>query len=230
MTPELLSAMQAHAAEEFPRESCGVVIDVQGVAKYWPCVNAAAGLGAMVAAPLSLIAAEDAGRVVGYAHSHAQAPPRPSLMDVVQCDLSGLPWWVVQTPGTLWERMNPTGRKLTERLFLFGVDDCWAIVREWYALEMKIELADFVRDYAFWEDGFEPHVHHMKDAGFSEVSKDDVRRGDVMLFRIGAKTITHCGVFLGDGKMLHHIERQLSRCEILDGKWAGRVAMVVRFA
>ena len=228
MTPELLAAMQAHAAEEFPREACGVVIEEAGAAKYWPCVNIATDLEIMVAAPRSLIAAEDAGRLLGYAHSHAQGPPSPTFLDIKFCNRSELPWWIVQAHGDQWSRLNPIGRKLVERQYVFGVDDCWSVCREWYNTVMELDLPDFVRSFGFWTEGFEPHVHHMKDASLEEVSKDDVRRGDLLLFKLGAATISHCGVVIGDGTMLHHMETSLSRYEQLNDKWAKRIAKVVR--
>jgi cell wall-associated NlpC family hydrolase len=139
----------------------------------------------------------------------------------------GLPWWVMAPSGP-WTRYDPRSRPVLGRRFVFGVDDCWSICRDWFGREMGLAMPDFEREPNFWETGFEPHVEHLAAAGFVPVPFGGLQRGDGLLFRVCAKTITHCAVYLGDGWMLHHIEGMLSRKEPVDRRWMKRLAMVVR--
>lgn len=226
MTPELLAQLRSHAERAYPDESCGVLIEVQGQAVYYPCANAAPSPGTMAPAAFDLVRAEAAGRLLGYCHSHPNALPTPSDTDLAACKRSGLPWWIVQQPGNLWERIDPEGRPYIGRQYVLGVDDCWSLVREWYNREMGFGIQDFERYPEFWQHGFGPHL---EETGFARIGEnDEVQYGDAMLFRIAAKVATHCGIYLGEGKMLHHFDHSLSRREELNDKWLKRLVMVVR--
>jgi len=226
VTPELLATAVADARLCTPREAAAVLVEIAGAPCYWPCQNLAAGNAHVNFAPVSLAAAEDAGRLLGYVHSHSGST-EPSGTDLSNCQATQLPWWIVNPAGR-WRRLDPSSRPLLGRQYAFGVDDCWSIVRNWYAQNRALALPDFVREPHFWESGFEPHLAHMEAAGFVPVAFDSLREGDALLFRMAAKTITHCAVYLGGGWMLHHAEGHLSRRELLDRKWMKRLAAVVR--
>lgn len=227
MTPELLLAAQEHALACFPRESSGVVIEANGCAEYRLCRNTQAGEDTFEIDPDDLASAEDAGRLLGYIHSHPGGPLAPSGADLEGCNASRLPWWIVDGSG--WVRVDPVGRPFEGRQFVMGVDDCWSLVRDWYQSGLGVSLPDFTRSNLFWKEGHMPHLEHMAEAGFREVSRDGLEPGDTLVFVVAAKTANHCGVYLGNGIMLHHLPHQLSRAVQLDGNWQQRITKVVRY-
>lgn len=227
MTPSMLESARAHAAECYPAEAAGVVIEVNGKAEYRPCRNLGTEPDVFILDPDDSAAAEDEGRLLGYIHSHPGGPVTPSEADRAGCDRSGLPWWVIEYPGEAWTRLDPVGRKLEGRQFVLGVDDCFSLVRDWYAATL-CNLPDFERVEKFWERGLTPHLDHMEAAGFYEVHREDLQSEDVILFKVAAKTTNHCAVYLGSGMMLHHLPGQLSLAEQIDGKWQARITHVVR--
>lgn len=227
MTPELLLAAQQHANACYPRESCGVVIDFEDEATYRPCGNLSACPNDVDFDPLDLATAEDAGRLIAYVHSHPDGPVIPSERDRASCEASGLPWFIVEAPGITWTRLDP-GRSYEGRSFVFGVDDCWSLVREWYMWERGWIIPDFLRSMDFWKRGETPHLDHLEAAGFRYVLPHEMRPGDGMLFHVASRTVNHCAVFLGNGVMLHHLPGRLSRIDQVDGDWLGRLDRVVR--
>jgi proteasome lid subunit RPN8/RPN11 len=228
MTPELLSKAHIHAMEMSPMESVGVVIDIKGTAEYRRCKNLSTVEDELDLCPDSLVAAQDEGRLIGYIHSHVGGDVRPSATDVKSCNATGVPWWVVTDASQAWSRIDPVGRSIEGRQFVFGVDDCWSIAREWYALANDRELPDFLRSDKFWEHGETPHLDNLLAAGYYEINIKDLREGDGLLMEVAALTINHCAIYVGHGKILHHLPNRLSRIDEYDGHWQGRTRMVVR--
>lgn len=228
MTPELHHLAWKHAKERPDIETSGLaVFDGESII-YWPCGAEAPRPDSGRPRYLDMIAAEDAGTVVGLIHSHPDGDTTPSPLDIEQANLMQLPWWIIDPVTGNWTRLDPVSRPLLGRPFVMGVDDCWSICREWYSREHNVSIPDFVRSAGFWERGFEPHVVHLDEAGFCEVTSNGLEKGDGLLFRVADRFITHCGVYLGNGEFLHHIDDTLSRKEKLDPKWMRRVAKVVR--
>ncbi|MFP3822548.1 C40 family peptidase, partial [Bacillus sp. SIMBA_008] len=74
-----------HAAAEYPRECCGLVIAGADGERYIPCRNTAATPSEHFRLPAEdYAAAEDQGRVLALVHSHPNAPAVPSDADKVQ--------------------------------------------------------------------------------------------------------------------------------------------------
>lgn len=55
-----------------------------------------------------------------------------------------------------------------------------------------------------------------KDHGFIEVMATDIQTNDVLVFDYGEGIITHVCVYLGEGKILHHMSNKYSSIDPLD--------------
>ena len=71
----------AHAAKEFPREACGLLVIQKGREVYCPCRNIGVGTDQFVIHPEDFVAADRQGEIVGVFHSHPNMPPEPSQAD-----------------------------------------------------------------------------------------------------------------------------------------------------
>ena len=102
-------------------------------------------------------AAEDAGEIVMVCHSHPFASPQPSAADRAMCELTRLPWLIVNHPLGDVCAFVPIGYRtpLLGRPFVHGVHDCYSLIRDHYAWELGIELPDFPRAERWWEQGGE---------------------------------------------------------------------------
>lgn len=210
-----------HAKQEDPRESCGLVVIVKGCELYWPCTNISEDEQQFVLDPSDFAAAEDAGEVIAVVHSHPIHAARPSQADLVSIERSGLPWYIVNPRLEQWsDAINPTGYKapLIGRSWVWGITDCWTLTRDWYA-EKGLDLPD-------WDRPATPELFEEKpmfdgcwrDAGFTELQQEDsLRVGDALLFSIGRSRFNHCGVYIGDQMVLHHLRNRLSSRDMYGG-------------
>ncbi|MCR1763509.1 C40 family peptidase, partial [Pseudomonas aeruginosa] len=74
MRKQILSAIRAHAAEEYPREACGVIVGAGKAQQYVRCRNTAGQPQEEFRMhPGDYAAAEDLGEVVAIVHSHPDA-------------------------------------------------------------------------------------------------------------------------------------------------------------
>jgi cell wall-associated NlpC family hydrolase len=100
---------------------------------------------------------------------------------------------------------------LLGRQWVWGITDCWSLVRDYYKQERGIELKDYERTITpeeFMKDPlFESYAWR---TGFRELRPDEkLQTGDVLLMSILDSTLNHVAIFLGD-EVLHHLTDRLS--------------------
>ena len=228
MTPGLLAIARRYAEEAAPAEACGLVV-VQGGSHsgdYWPSRNLSPDPDRFAIHPEDWATAEDMGRIAAVVHSHPDGTTKPSPADVQACDLSGVPW-VILGEGSSWNVLQPAGIPLEGRQFCWGLSDCYSLVRDWFK-QHGVLLADFQRAPEFWKQR-DLFGDGLAQAGFKPVPDGELQHGDGLLFSIkGLEVTNHCGIYLGDGRMLHHLPGRLSMAEPI-GAWVRCLKGVVRY-
>lgn len=246
MRKHILKSIQDHAATEYPREACGLLVRVGRREQYTPCLNTAATPSEEFRiSPEEFAEAEDAGKVVGIFHSHPDATSRPSDRDLAMCEASGLPWHILSWPEGDLRTITPKGdTPLMGRPFVHGAWDCFAVVRDFYIREAGIELPNYERADDWWEDqnAVSLYEHNWESAGFFRVTEP--RRGDMIVMRVGkTKHPNHAGIYLGNDPslpgeisqvvgpgpfLLHHIYGGISEPIVYGGSWLERTELVLR--
>ena len=211
-----------HAQREDPKESCGLLLNIRGKEKYFPCRNLSmTDHQCFIIDPEDYVKADNTGEITAVVHSHPITPPTPSQADKISCEQSNLPWHIVNPKTEQWAELKPEGYKpeLCGRPWVWGITDCWSLVRDWYKEEKKIELIDYERHMTPEEFLHNPlFEQYAKNTGFRELEKDEsLQIGDVLLMSISHPTLNHVAIFLGD-VVLHHLTDRLS-CREAYSQW-----------
>ena len=213
-------AALSHAKVEDPKESVGLLLNIKGKQRYYPCNNLSmSSYQCFVLDPIDYVKADNLGEITAIIHSHPTTPPTPSQADLVSCENSNLPWHIVNPKTEQWGYCEPSGYEapLLGREWVWGITDCWALVRDWYKKEKDIDLImgtrpvtpeEFMENPMSEENG-DGH-NFLLQAGFRLLEPNEKsENGDVLLMSILAKGLNHAAIFL-DGDVLHHLTDRLS--------------------
>lgn len=130
----------AHAKDQDPKESCGLLLNIRGKERYYPCRNLSmTDHQCFIIDPEDYVKADNTGEITAVVHSHPITPPTPSQADKISCEQGNLPWHIVNPKTEQWGYYEPCGYKppLLGRPWVWGVTDCWSLVRDWYKEEKK---------------------------------------------------------------------------------------------
>lgn len=114
--------------------------------------------------------------------------------------------------------------------YLEGNQDCYGLLRRYYALNYGLSLRNYARPLDF-ADSIDLITQNFSNEGFIilDVSLDRLQIGDGLLFRLNNKRfVNHVGAFVGNGYVLHHLYQRLSSIDALTQVWKNRVVSVVR--
>ena len=212
----------SHAKKQDPKESCGLLLNIRGKEKYFPCKNLSmTAHQCFILDPVDYVKADSAGEIIAIIHSHPTTPPVPSQADRVACEQSNLKWYIVNPKTEKWSAFEPSGYKapLLGRQWVWGVSDCWSLVRDWYKEEKNIILRDWDRPTTPEQFLKNPLFESCAwRTGFRELRPDEkLIDGDVLLMSILSPTLNHVGIFL-NGDVLHHLADRIS-CKEPYNQW-----------
>ena len=77
------------AKKEYPKESCGIILLIEGKKVFQPCINISTDSDNFIIDPRQLADIEDMGEVFGIFHSHCNATSNPSTIDIYSCEKTG---------------------------------------------------------------------------------------------------------------------------------------------
>ncbi|MBP0943081.1 C40 family peptidase [Pseudomonas alliivorans] len=246
MHKKILAAVQAHAAAQYPRECCGLLLAIGRQQQYFPCMNSASDPNEEFRiSPEDYAAAEELGEVIGVVHSHPDATSRPSPRDRAMCEATGLPWYILSWPEGDLRTVVPTGdTPLLKRPFVHGVWDCWQVCADWYKREWGIEFEAYSRSDGWWElaDAESLYETRYEAAGFVRV--DQPQRGDLIVMEVGrTRHPNHAGIYLGSDAtlsgeqsgvvgvgpfLLQHLYARQSEITVFGGPWLDRTRLILR--
>jgi len=203
-----------HAKVEDPKECVGLLLNIRGKEKYFPCRNLSmTAHQCFIIDPEDYVKADNTGEIKAIVHSHPVTPPFPSEADKLSCEQSKLPWHIVNPKTEQWGYCEPCGYKppLKGRPWVWGVTDCWSLVRDFYKEEKNIELLDYERPVTPQEFNDVPlFERYAERTGFKELDPNEtLKNGDILLMSIMYNTLNHVAIFL-DGDVLHHLTDRLS--------------------
>lgn len=224
-----ITAAKKHAREQYPKESCGFVVDDM----YVPLENNAQD-------PEKAFSIADAeyikysSKIQAVIHSHPDGPACPSEADMVGQASMGVPWGIVvinaqQVEEVFWWGEGVETPDLIGRSFRHGVTDCYSLIRDYYLKSKKVKIPDFPRGDSWWVGGGRNlYMDNFEKAGFKRISASEAREGDVFLAQVRSPVYNHGGVLVENGLILHHLHGRLSCREPLV-RWQKYITVWLRY-
>ena len=230
---EVEGAIARHAIGVWPQECVGLIVN----GEYRPVDNLAADPEAEFSFDKKLMLTPG---LQSIAHSHPSGNPAPSLLDMQQQAATALPWGIVACDGqeaapALWFGTGVPPPPLLGRNYRFGPSgtdgkgDCYAIIKDWYALTRGVELREVPRDEDAYLNKQTPWYDTLFGSyGWTEISAAEMDVGDVVLCRIRMQVTNHAMLYLGNGLGLHHMQNGLSVEEPI-GRWLNYAVRFIRY-
>jgi len=226
-------AILSHAKQDVYRECCGLVIVFKGRYRYIPGTNLSdTPHTKFFLDPKCWIQAEDQGRVVAVVHSHIEGSLEPSDADRTGCEQTQIPWIICNPNTDEIIQIEPCGytAPIIGRQYSYGIHDCYTLARD-YLRQRDILLPDFSRvdperaittgEYGFTEE-------NIRAAHGRDVAVNELQPNDFIIFQI-QNSLDHCGVYVGDQRILHHVRNRLSSVDIYGGYWLKQTARCLRY-
>lgn len=170
----------------------------------------------------------DGMEIVSFVHSHSGKSANPSKMDRDMCRHMQVPWHIYAVESGDWYSFLPQEGPvpLIGREYLFGVFDCFTLVRDYYKQVHGIEMPDMKFDYehVVKEDLYE---QLFEEAGFRQIHERP-QIGDCILIAIRKKRANHAGILVDHNRILHHVEGRLSGYESYGGYLLKNTRKIIR--
>jgi proteasome lid subunit RPN8/RPN11 len=225
-----------YAKKQAPEEACGLLAIIKGKETFWPCKNLAEGkFEFFILDPDDWAECEDTGEVIGVIHSHPVGAATPSDTDRAACEHLGFPYYIYSIEHDHWESFEPTGWKapsLIGRRWVWGKQDCWSIISDWYLETKNIKLKEWKRPKRI-KDFIENPLFEkgLPITGFKkQESNKNIEVGDVLLFEGEKNSLSHVAVYIGDMTILNHSIKSLSCREPFDLSYQQALRGVYRYA
>lgn len=155
----------------------------------------------------------------------------PSFADMKTQVAMGIPWGISETEGDnvssiLWFPQS-RDKELLGRRFIFYVDDCYTLLRDYYHQELGIELPYYPKDFDYTDIQDGCYYNDIKSYGFYEVPLADIKKHDILVLSC-KKQYDHSAIYIGDNKALNHFWTGLSH-EITLGKLSSWITTAIRW-
>jgi cell wall-associated NlpC family hydrolase len=113
------------------------------------------------------------------------------------------------------------------RPFLHGLFDCYTLVRDYYKRNFNIFLpTNIQRDWEWWNKGQNLYLDNAKDYSFEEV--EDIQKHDVLIMAVNSPVPNHAAIYLGEGKILHHMAGKFSTVQDLKFSLKQKISVIYR--
>ena len=243
LTDQIKQEIIEEGLKAYPKECCGFLLDIGGAYKLYPVPNDAGDWGEdfFIMDASHWVEAELAGdEVIAIYHTHPVSSSIPSAPDKEACKRSGVPWVVCSPKQSDFSVIYPDdiepNTDILGRSFVWGMWDCYGLVKDIYKRALNIELPDIDRGKLFgWEDDPAWNVieNNLKYAGFFPLDRrKPLQKYDVFLMVINSpfNKVNHCGVLIEPDKSIfyHHLMGRLSEAAVYGGWFQQVTTKVVR--
>lgn len=214
MIKMLMNDFYTHCKLKYPEEACGVICNK----KFIPIENSSDNKSLeffIDYETIETIETENNSKITAILHSHSNGSIVPSLNDMKAQISLDIPFGLCNIRYNEYTEefdisrifwLGVTYTQLENRPYIFGIFDCYSLLRDTLKLKYSIEIPNVPRYYG-WEKTENLFLDNFEKLGFTEISINEVDDGDVFLATFpGFKNKPiHCGVYIGNDKIIHHL-------------------------
>jgi proteasome lid subunit RPN8/RPN11 len=212
VSPSVVDAAIDHAIEQYPNECCGVVID----GRYFkmPNIHPRPRDDFMIQTEDYFALVQKYGPLEAVIHSHPTGKPGPSHSDMTYQQAAAVPFGIIVLGSehavrdvVFFGDTVPIAPEVG-RPFIHGVYDCYSLGRDHLRTTYGLVLPNFPRSVDWWEPGMKDNLleDNFTKAGFVAIGFNELKPGDALMCHFAhAQKVNHCGVYIGDGRILHHL-------------------------
>lgn len=219
------AVIQKAAQATWPKSLCGVIVDDQ----FFQIPNLGRKPNEVIMDPATLRRFNREGGITAVVYSSTDTHPTQEHLQL-QID-SGItrilvPMWEGQAQNPIaWGDCCPV-EPLTGRQYIYGVNDCYTSVRDFYRTQLDVLLPRVATTLNWWMEGDSEYIKHQDQAGFVRVISPQPY--DVVAFKyylrsdvpVAKQVVNHIAVLLDDNRIYHHMGGAISEYNYLvkDGK------------
>ena len=214
-----------------PNEVCGLIVDnavvVRGRNIHEEPINN------FTLDPMDYARAAAMGEVTAIYHSHTNYESDFSPVDRQQCQLSGVPWLLVNTTTRQTAYWNPKAiAPYLDRPWRYGIWDCYRLVQDYYLDKLGVTLPDFERgaDREWDNAGWDVIRSNVLRVG-QRVARTVPELHDVLMFQVPGPTVAHhFGVMAEPENNIfwHHPYGHFSRRQVWGETWGRECVAILR--
>lgn len=227
LTLDIKKNIKQHSNDSIPNECCGLIIKNDSGYASIKCLNIASdSINYSSINPYDYLRASQLGKIVGMYHS--QEDNEPSLLDNITSFEHNIPSIVYSRKSNKFYIVDPVLKSYLARPFNINKFDCLSLIRDYYNIELNIQINDYIRDGEWYKKTPEIIFDNFMKEGFEIVNNDIWNRHDLLLFGENTNKLYHMGIFIGKDMMLHHQLGGYSCIEYLNNHILSKLQLVLR--
>lgn len=118
---------------------------------------------------------------------------------------------------------------LTGLSYISGNQDCYGLVRRYYLECYGVTLTNYARPLYFWDNGLNFIDDCFEKEGFdSLLPQEKMRIGDLLCMNVTSPIANHLAIYVGGGKILHHLFNCFSTFDNWNWRWKNRTLRTIR--
>jgi proteasome lid subunit RPN8/RPN11 len=171
-------------------------------------------------------------RIIALCHCHHTDSAHPSEADLEMSESLGLPFFIISTVNKSSYLYYPSSYippALSNRIFIPMFQDCMIFVKDFYELELKIKLSDYISNWSRSRSDSNKNLLRTLNSYFVKVKDSDFKTGDIMVFRESCSSLFHIGVVDKNSKLYHHPINCYPRLENITPEGLNKVYNIYRY-
>jgi len=172
-------------------------------------------------------------KILGIYHSHPKSDEKPSKTDIAMSEEMGIPYLIyslITKKFYLYYPESYNTNMLTGRPYIKGFFECTCIFKDYFKKELNINISKWNKNYWLPEEDKEANKLLLKilNKNLIEIKDKKLNKHDVIVFEIKKGKRFHVGIYLGNDYFMHQPDGVLSRRELMDDRWQGKIKEVYR--